>query len=126
MSEISTVSGTVIKIGETESVGNKGFKKRVLVVETEDEKYPQPIPVEAVQDKCDLFDGLRLGDKVTAFVNLRGSAWKDRHFLSLSCWKIENQDESRSGVPNSAQDGQAAPNAASGMPDGELDDGIPF
>ena len=125
MSDTIKVEGRVKLVEETKTYGAKGFKKRLMVIET-DAKYNNEIAVEATQDKCEMFDGVMPGDHVTAFVNIEGRAWKERYFVSLSCWKIENQDESRSGVPNSAQDGQAAPNAASGMPDGELDDGIPF
>ena len=87
MSEQYKISGTVYKIGEIQTF-DSGFQKRVMVIETDD-KYPQKIPVEAYKDKCSMFDGIETGDNVTAFINLRGSEWNDKFFLSANCWKIE-------------------------------------
>ena len=43
--------------------GEKEFKKRELVVTT-DEQYPQSVLIEFVQDKCDLLNNFKVGDKV--------------------------------------------------------------
>ena len=43
------VDGLVKVIGETLTFGDKGFRKRELVVQTEDQ-YPQFIQLEFVQD----------------------------------------------------------------------------
>ena len=44
------VQGKVKMIGETQTFGANGFRKREIVVTTE-EQYPQHIMVEFVQDK---------------------------------------------------------------------------
>ena len=88
MSESIKISGQVILVEETKEYGSNGFTKRTMVIEVPDGQYPQKIPVEAVKDKCTMFDGISEGDMVTADCNLRGSEWKDRFFLSLNCWKI--------------------------------------
>ena len=49
------VQGTVKLIDETKTFGTNGFRKRELVVTTE-EQYPQHIMIEFVQDKCDLLN----------------------------------------------------------------------
>jgi len=46
------VQGKVKLVGVTETVGNNGFRKRDIVVTT-DEQYPQHISIQFVQDKCD-------------------------------------------------------------------------
>ena len=46
------VQGKIKLIGETKTFGNNGFRKREMVVTTE-EQYPQHIMVEFVQDKTD-------------------------------------------------------------------------
>ena len=89
MSEISTVQGTVYRVEETKEYGSNGLQKRVMVIEVQDGQYSQKIPVEAVKDKCAMFDGMNEDDIVTAYVNLRGSEWQERFFLSLNCWKVE-------------------------------------
>ena len=116
MSEIKTVSGTVERIGEVEEVGSNGFTKRLLVIEVEDGQYSQKIPVEALKDKTSLFDGLNVGDMVTAYVNMRGSEWKDRVFLSLNCWKIETDAPAESDAPQipGAGEGPDSPDEFSG------------
>ena len=88
MSEPVKVVGKVIEVGEEQTFGANGFRKRVVVVEEPEQKYPNPIPVEMTQDKCSLLDGISVGDMVTVEGFLRGSAWKDRFFLSINGWKI--------------------------------------
>ena len=52
------VQGKVKMIGETQTFGSNGFRKRELVVTTE-EQYPQHILVEFVQDKTDLLNSFK-------------------------------------------------------------------
>ena len=42
-------------VNETKTYGNNGFRKREVVITTE-EQYPQHILVEFIQDKCDLLN----------------------------------------------------------------------
>jgi hypothetical protein len=86
------VKGKVKVVNATEEVGAKGFKKRLLVVETE-ETYPQSIPVEFVQDKCNLLDYIQVGQDVTVQINLRGSEYNGRYYVQLQGWKIEASSE---------------------------------
>ncbi len=81
-------------IGETKTYGNNGFRKREVVVTTE-EQYPQPIMVEFVQDKCELLNNFSVGQKVKISINLRGREWTSpqgevKYFNSLQGWRIEN------------------------------------
>lgn len=83
------VIGSIIHIGNTEVVGSAGtFKKRLLVVKT-DEQYPQEIPIDFVQDKCDLLDNLALGEPVKVGINIRGNSYNGKWYCSLNAWKIE-------------------------------------
>ena len=54
------VQGRIKMIDETKTYGNNGFRKREVVVTTE-EQYPQHILVEFVQDKCDLLNNYSVG-----------------------------------------------------------------
>jgi hypothetical protein len=65
------VSGRIKMIDETKSFGSNGFRKREMVVTT-DEQYPQHIMIEFTQDKCDLLNNFRQGDPVKVSINLRG------------------------------------------------------
>ena len=91
MSEKYEIKGKIKLIEEIQQVSDK-FKKRLFVVETSDEKYPQSIPLEFTQDKVSLLDSFNVGDEVTVAFNLRGNEYKGKHYLSLSAWKIEGKE----------------------------------
>jgi hypothetical protein len=88
------VQGKVKMIGETQTFGSNGFRKREIVVTTE-EQYPQHIMVEFVQDKCDLLNPFQVGQDVKISVNLRGREWvnpqgETKYFNSIQGWRIES------------------------------------
>ena len=85
------VQGKIIVLNETESIGTKEFKKRLVVVET-NEQYPQTIPVEFTQDKTSLLNNFNIGDFVKIGINLRGAEWKGRYFANINGWKIDKTD----------------------------------
>lgn len=81
------IKGKVILVGEVETVGASGFRKRLLVVETE-EKYKQKLPIEFVQDKVSLLENIYEGQDVDVSINLRGSQYNDKYYAQISGWKI--------------------------------------
>ncbi|MFL1894693.1 DUF3127 domain-containing protein [Aquimarina sp. 2-A2] len=88
------VQGKVKMVGEVQSFGSNGFRKREIVVTT-DEQYPQHIMVEFVQDKCDLLNNFQVGQDVKISINLRGREWvnpqgETKYFNSIQGWRIEN------------------------------------
>lgn len=82
------VKGKVLVVGVTESVGQNGFTKRLLVVETQ-EQYSQKIPIDFVKEKTALLDNIAIGQEVTVNINLRGSESNDRWFAQIQGWKIQ-------------------------------------
>jgi len=100
------IQGKVKLIGETQTFGSNGFRKREIVVTTE-EQYPQHIMVEFVQDKSDLLDNYQVGQSVKISINLRGREWTNpqgevKYFNSIQGWRIENLQAAEQGA-NSAQ-----------------------
>ena len=88
------VIGKVKLIGEVQTFGSNGFRKRELVVTT-DEQYPQMIMIEFVQDKCDLLNSYSVGQDVKVSINLRGREWinpqgEAKYFNAIQGWRIEN------------------------------------
>lgn len=86
------VIGKIKMIDVTKEVGSSGFKKRDVVVTT-DEQYPQHILVQFVQDKCDLLNTFSIGDSVKIDINLRGREWinpqgETVYFNSIQGWRI--------------------------------------
>lgn len=82
------LTGKLVQIGETVSVGANNFKKREFVIETE-ETYPQKIKMELTQEKCSLLDNKKVGESIKTFFNLRGSEWQNKYFVNLQAWRIE-------------------------------------
>ena len=99
------IQGKVKLIGETQTFGANGFRKRELVITTE-EQYPQHIMVEFVQDKTDLLNNCQVGHQVKISINLRGREWvnpqgETKYFNSIQGWRIESlqQESSSSNMP---------------------------
>lgn len=95
------VQGKIKMIDETKTYGNNGFRKRELVVTTE-EQYPQHIMIEFVQDKTDLLNNFKVGQNVKVSINLRGREWvnpqgETKYFNSIQGWRIENLEQAVSG-----------------------------
>jgi hypothetical protein len=89
------IQGQIIVIGETQVVGQKGFRKRQLVIKT-DAQYPQSIPVEFTQDKTGLLDLFKIGDFVTIGINVQGSEWQGKYYCNLNGWKISKGEKEKS------------------------------
>ena len=116
------VSGKIIVLNETESIGTKEFKKRIVVVQT-DETYPQTIPVEFTQDKTNLLDNYSIGDIVKIGINLRGSEWKGKYYANIQGWNI-NKGEREKSADSFMPDRQPINNA---LPEDEADGSdLPF
>ena len=86
------ISGKV-KVINAEQQVSASFKKRELVVTT-DEQYPQHILIEFTQDKCDLLNNYMPGEPVKVSINIRGREWVNpqgeaKYFNSIQGWRIE-------------------------------------
>lgn len=99
------IQGKVKMVGETQTFGNNGFRKREIVVTTE-EQYPQHIMVEFVQDKTDLLNNFNVGQSVKISINLRGREWTNpqgevKYFNSIQGWRIETlqAEQPAEGMP---------------------------
>jgi hypothetical protein len=89
---MSEVIGSIIHIGNTEVVGSAGtFKKRLLVVKT-NEQYAQEVPIDFVQDKCDVLDKYAIGQNVKVGINIRGNSHNGKWYCSLNGWRIDKED----------------------------------
>ena len=98
------VTGKIKKIEETKTYGSNGFRKREMVLTT-DEQYPQFLLIEFVQDKCDLLNNFNVGEDVRISINLRGREWQSpqgeiKYFNSIQGWRLEKlQAGGAEGVP---------------------------
>ena len=123
------VTGKIKMIDTTKEVGSAGFKKRDVVVTT-DEQYPQQILVQFVQDKCDLLNTFQVGEAVKIDINLRGREWINPqgeavYFNTIQGWrigKVQAETASNQAPPMPASE---AFQPASNLNEEEPDD-LPF
>ena len=107
------VNGKIKLIRETQTIGSSGFRKRELILTTE-EQYPHQLSIEFVQDKCELLNNFSQGQDVTISINLRGREWinpegEAKYFNSIQGWKIEGGASSESAGIGGVKDDDDAP-----------------
>tara|TARA_Y100001954_G_scaffold208114_1_gene232160 strand:- start:579 stop:953 length:375 start_codon:yes stop_codon:yes gene_type:complete len=122
------VTGKIKWIDETKTYGNNGFRKREVVITTE-EQYPQQILIEFIQDKCELLNNYQVGQNVKIGINLRGREWTNpegetKYFNSIQGWRIDALENDSSTemppmpTPTSFEPAEGDAN--------EVDDDLPF
>ena len=89
------VSGVVHLIEDTKTYGNKGFRKRLVVLEQDKSSFTNYIPIEFVRDSCDAVDEMNLGDEVEVTYRLSGRRWQRdeasevKYFLSAEAMSFK-------------------------------------
>ncbi len=104
------VRAKVHLIEETKTYGQKGFRKRLVVLEQEKGRFENFIPIEFIQDDCDSVDEIKVGDEVEVSYRLSGRRWqKDsqseaKFFLNLEAvdFQIMGAGSSGGSKPSSA------------------------
>ena len=87
------IEGTLKKKFDITSHGNS-FRKMEFIIKTEDEKYPQLIKMQVVQDKIEKINEIPVGTKAKWFFNLKGRDWENKkgeiiYFNSIEVWRFE-------------------------------------
>lgn len=122
------IKGKILELNDTVQVTDT-FKKREFVVEYADNpQYPEFVKFELIQDKCDLIDGLTVGQEVDVHFNLRGRKWTDpkgevKYFNSLQAWRI---DPASAAAPPPPSDDSGSQEPAWLNADDKTDDDLPF
>lgn len=108
------VRGKVHLIEPTQTVGQKGFRKRQVVLEQQKGRFDNYVPVQFVQDDCDSVDDMNLGDEVEISYRLSGRKWQRdsnsevKYFLNLEATDFEvlggESDGSSGAAAGSAND----------------------
>jgi len=119
-----TLKGEIKVIGETQNITDS-FKKREFVVLDASGQYPQTIMFQAVQDRCEMLNAVKVGDMVEVVFFLRGREWVNpegvsKYFNSLDAWKINPASGDGAGASTPA----SADNAETFVAEG--DDDLPF
>jgi len=72
----SKIRGVVHLIEATKTFGQKGFRKRLVVLEQDNGRFVNYIPLEFIGDACDSCDNLNVGDEIEANFRLSGRKWQ--------------------------------------------------
>ena len=70
------VRGKVHLVEETKTYGQKGFRKRLVVLEQDNERFTNYIPLEFTHEGCDTVDEFKIGDEVEIGYRLSGRRWQ--------------------------------------------------
>lgn len=86
------MTGTLIKVFETRQVTEK-LSVREFVIET-DEQYKQTIIFTLMNQRTDLIDPYKIGDKIDVSFNVTGRSFntkegETRYNVTLVAWKIQ-------------------------------------
>jgi len=103
----ATVRGVIHLIEETKTYGQKGFRKRLVVLEqVKGGGFTNYIPVEFIKEGCDTVDDLSVGDEIEVTYRLSGRRWQrdpasePKYFLSaeaLSFQRLSGDSPGRDG-----------------------------
>ena len=110
--------GKVHFIDETKTYGQKGFRKRLVVLEQDNGRFTNYLPIDFIQDACDDVDQFSEGAEVEISFRLSGRKWQRdpssevKYFLSAEATGFKVL----SGADNTA----AAPAADDDAPYGEI------
>jgi len=106
------IRGVVHLIEGTKTYGQKGFRKRMVVVEQDNGRFTNYIPLEFTNDGCESVDRLKVGDEAEFVYRLSGRKWqKDpgsevKFFLSAEAvsYKVLTQKAAAGGAPPPSED----------------------
>ncbi|MFM2095885.1 MAG: hypothetical protein RIS70_3009 [Planctomycetota bacterium] len=106
------VRGIVHVIEPTKSYGQKGFRKRLVVIEQNNGRFTNYLPLEFTNDACDRVDEMQLGDDVEIAYRLTGRKWQRdpqsevKYFLSAEAmqFKVVNGGGGEGGSGSNSED----------------------
>jgi len=91
----ASVTGQVHVIEPTKTFGQKGFRKRMVVLEQTTSRFTNYLPMEFIGDSCDMVDNLKVGDTIKVSYRLTGRKWQRdeqsevKFFLSAEAMEYE-------------------------------------
>lgn len=82
------LQGTIKLINNPQKVSDKLTKQQMVLTIDEDTKYPQNIAIEFLNDKTQILQKHKAGEKVSVDINLRGNEYNGKYYNNLVGWKI--------------------------------------
>jgi hypothetical protein len=127
----SKIKGIVHVLEATKTYGQKGFRKRLVVLEQDNGRFQNYIPIDFIQDACDQVDSLSVGDEIEVTYRLGGRKWQRdpqsevKYFLSCEASSFRLLNSQNGTVPDG---GTLSSNANDDLAEAayEDDDDVPF
>jgi len=119
------IIGILIQRGNTETKG-EAFRVRDFAIKTVEGNYEQFVKFQCVQDRTAIVDGLKKGDEIKVFFDIRGRMYGDdeKIYTNLNAWKVEKVGEIQPEAKPAAR--PVAKPAAQAEPAGDKFDDLPF
>lgn len=93
---MSEIKGKLLSLSATQIINEKFRKREFVLVVTENyngKDYENYIKCQAIQDRCELLDGMSQGAELNVSYNLKGFKWekdgKTNYGTNIEVWKIE-------------------------------------
>lgn len=83
------MKGKLILKLEPRQVSEK-FRVMDFVIETPDEKYPQKVQFQILNDRIQEMDKYTLGEELEITFDIRGREYNGKYYNSLNAYKIES------------------------------------
>jgi single-strand DNA-binding protein len=83
------LKGKLILKSEPRQISDK-FRVMDFVIETPDEKYPQSIQFQLLNDRIQEMDNFTIGEELEVRFDIRGREYNGRYYNSLNAYKIES------------------------------------
>ena len=123
------VTGKVFKILNEQtgtSAAGKTWVKQELVIET-DEQYPKKIAVTAMGDKIvPVVKKLKLGEQITAHINIESREYQDRWFSNVNVWRIDKLDSNSTPTDTTSASTTSTKTTKRGTSPNDDDSDLPF
>ena len=83
------LKGKLILKSEPRQISDK-FRVMDFVIQTPDEKYPQSIQFQLLNDRIQEIDNFTIGEELEVRFDIRGREHNGRYYNSLNAYKIES------------------------------------
>jgi hypothetical protein len=85
-----TTTGAIISKLPVKQVSDK-FRIQEFILKLGDEKYPQEVKFQLMNDRIDLLDFIQVNEVVEVEFELRGREYNDTHYVSLNALKVTSK-----------------------------------
>jgi hypothetical protein len=82
-----TTTGAIINKLPAKQVSEK-FRVQEFILKVGDDKYPQEVKFQLVNDNIDLLDFIQVNEQVEVTFELRGREYNGTHYVSLNALKV--------------------------------------